>query len=472
MNAIHGCTLATPRYEAHVRALAESFLACHPGARFSVLMIGYTPQTLPDGEPFEVLVPADVGIDEQELNRRATMYTTQGLTSSLKPDLLATLLSRGEGDAVIYIDADGCVYDDLAGLGELARRHSLLLSPHSLDPYPIPVVAAGRELWRDDSPEQIIMRAGVMNGGLIGVGSGAEPFLEWWSSRVARRCVFDEARGLMLCQTWLTLATALFEHHVLRDRGCNVAGWNLQARDIGWTGDTPTIDGVPLRHFHFAGSFDPEQPHLMTPIAKHATWWASLEERPGTARVVREYAARLLAHGYRNAHATPPLYAAMPDGRSLEPWMRTSYRAALVEAEEEGSEEPPNPFCDGADRFLAWLERRTAGQLDRSGPSPPVQGRSSGKEMTAALLDRAGLLARIGELETIRDEAISWAERASSELRDAQAAGIAADADRRELERVRATMESVWRSPSWRITRPLRVVKAFVRRKRAPAGPA
>lgn len=463
MDAIHGCTLATPRYEAHARVLAESFLARHPGARFSVLMIGYPPETLPEGEGFEVLVPADVGIDEQELNRRATMYMQQGLTSSMKPHLLATLLSRG-ADSVIYIDADGYLYDELTGLAELAARHSLLLSPHSLDPHPIPASERPESLWREDSPEQIIMRAGVMNAGLIGVGPGAGPFLEWWSRRISRRCVFDEAHGLMLCQTWLTLATALFEHHVLRDRGCNVAGWNLQARDVRWEGGTPTIDGVPLRHFHFAGSFDPEQPHLITPIAKHASWWTSLEERPGTARVVREYADRLIAHGYRRARATRPLYDAMPDGHPIEPWMRESYRAALVDAEEGGAVEPPNPFDDGSERFLGWLEQRTAHRLDRRDRPPSAEGTLGGKEMTAALLDSAKLLARVRELEAIRDEAVSWAERASSELRDARAAGAAAEADRRELERMRATMESVWRSPSWRITRPLRAAKGFATR--------
>ena len=218
---MHGCTITTPRYRAHARVLAESFLAHNPGASFSVLSIE-DPGALParGDEQFEILTPSDVGIDRGELHRRATMYLTQGLATSMKPNLLLTLMERRE-EPIVLLDADGCVYDGLSLLGRLASSHSLVLSPHSLDPHPIS---------RLESPEQQFLRAGVMNAGLIGVGGGASQFLRWWAQRTARDCIVDQRRGLLFEQNWLTLATALFDHHVLRDRGCNVAGWNLQAR--------------------------------------------------------------------------------------------------------------------------------------------------------------------------------------------------------------------------------------------------
>jgi hypothetical protein len=420
--------------------LAESFLAHNPGAGFSILLVDGAREGFSASEPFELLVPADIGIDTRELARRASMYITQGLAASMKPKLLSELLARHPG-AVLYLDADGCIYDELTPVAELAREHSLVLSPHTLDPHP---------LWPQDSPEQIIMRAGPINAGLLGVGPGAEPFLRWWGERTERRCVFDEPRGLMLAQTWLTLAGTLFPSHVLRDRGCNVAGWNLQARDVQWEGERPRIDGGPLRHFHFAGSYDPLHPEQLTPIAKHARWWASPAERPGVARLSREYAARLLESGYREALASPVRHDAMPSGAPLAPWMRAVYRAALIDAEERGAPEPPNPFADGEARFLEW-----------------VRGRAPGEARTLKQSDE--LLARIGELEAARDEAIEWAEGASAQLRDAERTlaqqRVALDGLSAELERRRATMERVWRSPSWRLTRPLRAAKAlFVRR--------
>jgi hypothetical protein len=470
--AMHGCTIMTPRYRAHARVLAESFLAHHPDASFSVLAIEDGAPAGADDEPFETLTPADVGIDEHELSRRATMYLTQGLATSLKPDLLLALLGRGE-EPVLFLDADSCVYGDLVHVAELARSHSLVLTPHSVDPQP---------LWRVDSPEQIFLRSGVMNAGLIGVGDGALPFLRWWAQRTARDCILDLQRALLFEQAWLTLAPALFDHHVLRDRGCNVAGWNLHARDVQWQGDAPTIDGGALRQFHFATGYDPEHPERLT-AQEHARWWPTLEQRPGVARLSREYAARLIERGYRRAAAEPPPpFSVMPGGAAIEPWMRASFRTALLDAEQDGTDEPPNPFSHGTERFQRWLQPHALERVERverqlaesngsarAGEPAEPEDSTSARELALAMIDTEKLLARIGELETIRDDAVSWAERVSQELERAKR--TIAERDTlivelgAELDRGRATMEAVWRSPSWRITRPLRAAKALLARR-------
>jgi hypothetical protein len=40
---MHSCTITTSHYLAHARVLAESFLAHHPGAGFSILVLEDTP---------------------------------------------------------------------------------------------------------------------------------------------------------------------------------------------------------------------------------------------------------------------------------------------------------------------------------------------------------------------------------------------------------------------------------------------
>ncbi len=464
---MHGCTITSSHYLAHTRVLVESFMAQNPGVGFSVLLIDDSTGSRHESELFQILAPADVGIDEQELNRRATMYITQGLTTSMKPNLLSALLEQGH-EAVLFLDADGCVFDDLSPLADLARHHGLVLSPHCLEPYP---------LWEVDSPEQTFIRAGVMNAGLIGVGPRGRPFLEWWAERTSRRCVFDQSRGLFLEQTWLMLAPALFDHHILRDRGCNVAGWNLHTRDVRWDGDVPTIDGGPLRHFHFAMSYDPEHPERLT-ASEHAGWWPPLEERPGVARLSREYAERLIAHGYREVRHAPPLFNTMPGGAPIEPWMRASYRAALIHAEMSGEAEPPNPFSHGEESFRVWIEPRTVERLASASvvapPSPGDEGSNvlvdgdagrgepfSADEMARAMMDTGNLLTRIRELEGIRDEAVGWAERVTRDVAQRDSTILELKA---ELDRMQGVMEEVWHSPSWRVTRPLRRVKGLLTR--------
>jgi hypothetical protein len=472
---MHGCTITSSHYLAHTRVLAESFRRRHPGAGFSVLLVD-GPAALSGDVPFEALTPADIGIDREEFERRATMYIAQGLATSMKPDLLRTLLDRGD-DPLLFIDADGYVYDDLSHLADLAREHSLVLSPHSNDPYP---------LWRLDSPEQIFIRAGAINAGLIAMSAQAQPFLSWWAQRTARRCVFDPARGLFLEQTWLMLAPALFEHHILRDRGCNVAGWNLHTRDVKWQGDTPTIDGGPLRHFHFAMSYDPEHPERLT-ASEHARWWPSLQERPGAARLSREYAERLIARGYRESRESPPSFDAMPEGAPIEPWMRAAYREALIGAEEVGEPEPPNPFAHGQRQFVDWVQAHAAGLITARSASSEARPREgaeidqpdtatlaedpfNAQEMAKAMMDTSKLLGRIRELEAVRDESVAWAERASEELEQAKAAIAQRDTLIAELKSALQErldqLDEIWRSPSWRLTQPLRTAKGLITRGR------
>jgi hypothetical protein len=374
--------------------LADSFRRHNPGHRFLALVIDDPDGQLGGGKPFEEVTPLQVGIDRAELHRRATMFTTHWLAASLKPDLIRHLLVHDE--PVLFLDADSCVYADLDPLAELVARDTLVLSPHSLDPHP---------LYEDDSAEQVFVRHGVINAGLLGAGRGAEPFLDWWRERTARRTVIDLERGLVAEQGWLAVATAIFEHRLLRDQGCNVMGWNLQGRDVEWRGEVPFIGGAPLRHFHFNFSFDPERPHLLAPFQENPPPWASrlwpmLEERPGVARICRDYAERLLAAGYRESRREAPGFAAMPDGRPFESWMRERYRNAVIRAEATGADEPPNPFTHGPDRFTEWLR----------GGGPPA---STPPDARAALAEAE--IRRLRKL--VNDLTGTWSWRVTRPLR-------------------------------------------------------
>jgi len=83
------------RYWGHTPALAESFLECHPGSSFSVLTSDGSRPGRGAPDRIEVLDPADIGIDTEELHRRATMFVAQGLAGSMKPILWRRSLRDG-----------------------------------------------------------------------------------------------------------------------------------------------------------------------------------------------------------------------------------------------------------------------------------------------------------------------------------------------------------------------------------------
>ena len=315
------CTITSRSHLAGARVLAESLIEHHPGMSVVALALDGPSDPVGQDEPFEVLRPEDIGVERQELGRRALLYKPSELAWSFKAPLLRHLVERS-GDSVVYLDADCVVYDDLGPLFEAVPAHGLALTAHSLTPAP----AVG--YW---ATETFFQRHGVFNSGVIGAGPAGRPFLDWWTERTARYCEVDPERGLTGDQGWLTLVPALFDYTLVRDPGINVMGWSLHDRDIEWQGDRPTLGGVPLRCFHFAGPFDPRQPDDFRPIPEQREPWPPLAERPGAARLCEEYSRRVLAKGHLELLGARPINDRTPGGIALDPLLRGLYRAALLD---------------------------------------------------------------------------------------------------------------------------------------------
>jgi FkbM family methyltransferase len=320
------CTIIAKNYIAQARVLARSFAEHHPDGRFHVLVIddmeGYV---VPEAEPFNVVGPGQLEIEHFE--RMAALYNVLELCTAVKPWLMRWVLARSPDDMVVYLDPDMRVYAPLDGMFAAVREHGLVLSPHSLDPMP-------RDGKRPN--EQDILTAGAYNLGFIGIGSGefADRFLDWWGERLATDCIVDPTRGFFVDQRWVDLVPGMAESfHLLRDRGFNVAYWNLSARPISRTEDGTWMAGsAPLRLFHFSG-FDHLLPHL---LSKHQNR-VSLADHPDLAQLCRSYTVELLAAGVDDASEWPYTYATTRSGIPLNPVVRNVYRRLVAAGGMDGS---------------------------------------------------------------------------------------------------------------------------------------
>jgi hypothetical protein len=151
-------------------------------------------------------------------------------------------------------------------------------------------------------------------------------------------------------QRWLDLAVNYFEVDVLRERGANVAYWNVRTREVQQTADSYRVDGEPLLFMHFSG-FEPGNPRL---LSKHAGRPAPAGDEPATAleTLCIEYAERLAAAGFAGERNTAPA-PELPGGIVLSPAARAAVRAALIEAERTGTVTLPDP--GDAEAILTWL---------------------------------------------------------------------------------------------------------------------
>jgi glycosyltransferase involved in cell wall biosynthesis len=340
---VHACTIVAPNYLPAARVLAASFLAHHPGGSFTVLLLDEPAQS---SENFEVLSPYDIGIERSEVHRMAMIYDVKEFATAVKPWLLKTLLARDSTDVALYFDPDIEVFAPVEDVAELAREHSIVLTPHTTAPFP------NDGLLPDDL---MILQAGTYNLGFIAVGPGANEFLDWWSWKLARDCLVAVNRGQFVDQRWADFVPVLFDHTVLRDRTCNVAYWNLHERSVRWTGERYEVEGRPLRFFHFSG-FDPmKADRVSTHLATRPR--ILLGEHPDLARLCRGYARRVLEQGYVQHRHFPYRYDRLARGVLIDPRMRRIFREALEQVERDSAPDPPDPFDPAsAEAFLDWLK--------------------------------------------------------------------------------------------------------------------
>jgi glycosyltransferase involved in cell wall biosynthesis/2-polyprenyl-3-methyl-5-hydroxy-6-metoxy-1,4-benzoquinol methylase len=339
------CTIIARNYLAFARVLADSFFTHHPKGSFTVLVIDDEERLLtPDDGRIVWRRLSDIGLDKREIHRLAGIYDVTELATAVKPVLLRRLLDEGH-DHVVYLDPDIRIYASLADLIPLAHRHGIVLTPHTTHPYP-----------RDDKRIDgfFVLAAGVYNLGFVAIGSNARPFLDWWWRLTRREALVDVARMMFTDQRWVDFVPCLFDPFILKDPGYNVAYWNLHARDLSVDGSRYLVnDGIPLRFFHFSG-FDVNKPWL---LSKHQgdRPRVLLSDRPGLARICREYAASLREAGV-DADGVPYRWSTLPSGLALTWRIRRLYRNGLLGSEQTQVSEPPDPFDESdPESFIGWL---------------------------------------------------------------------------------------------------------------------
>jgi len=333
------CTIVAKNYLAHARVLARSHAEHHPGARTWVLVIDEVDGWIdPEREPFELVTPTELGIPT--FDRMVCLYSVLELSTAVKPSFLEYLMEQRGLERVAYMDPDIRVHGDLSEIERLLGENTMVVTPHLTEPMP-------RDGLRPTETE--ILMSGSFNLGFLGLsrGEGSRRLLEWWAERLETDCIVDPEAGLFVDQRWMDFSPGLVDSfHVLRDPGYNVAYWNLSSREIARAGDGWTVNGEPLRFFHFSG-YDPD---ARGRLSKHQD---RVEVRPASElkRICDAYGDELVANGYDEVKRWPYSWGELPNGIAVDAPMRAGYREGV----EAGVLDQP-PFSEqGARELVEWL---------------------------------------------------------------------------------------------------------------------
>lgn len=161
---------------------------------------------------------------------------------SLKPVFMQFLLERLT-EQLIYVDNDQFFYSDYRFLFDLLNQHSFLLTPHYYKHSPLV-----EQNWLEAS-----YKVGLYNAGFIGASRAGLKTLQWWAECCEYRCEKNYFRGLFDDQRYLDLIPVMDETaHVVRHKGCNLAGWNYDWCPRTIEDGVLKIDGkYPVVFIHF-----------------------------------------------------------------------------------------------------------------------------------------------------------------------------------------------------------------------------
>lgn len=244
-------TSITKSYLPKARVLAKSVKKFHPDWTFVLL---YS-DSLPSGfdakqEPFDEVLT----IDQLEIpNWKAWAFghSIVELCTAVKGTAAEYLARRSTVDRIMYIDPDIKVFSSLSPLESMLDEHEILLTPHLLD--------AEQDIDAIQDNEISALKHGIYNLGFFAArtsGQGLD-FIQWWAARLRLYCRDDIPGGLFTDQRWCDLVPAFFSGlGIVRDRGFNVATWNIAHRPLSKNSDGVFYVGdVPLRFYHFT-SYD------------------------------------------------------------------------------------------------------------------------------------------------------------------------------------------------------------------------
>lgn len=240
------------------------------------------------GAPIYFWTEMTASFPEVDFESMVKRYNVMEMNTAIKPYVIDHLYKRG-ASKVVYFDPDIAFYGSLRELDELLDQYSLVLTPHTLTPYP----EDGKE-----TSNITLNKAGIYNLGFLGTSSSQETLdvCKFWE-----QCLFDKAfarpeSGMFTDQKWADFFPAICSNHlILRKKGYNVAYWNLHERTLTKSKNGRLlVNGDPLIFFHFSGL----NPRNTEQISKHQTRFVLSQFDSFLKDFFEEYACRLLQNEY------------------------------------------------------------------------------------------------------------------------------------------------------------------------------
>jgi hypothetical protein len=240
--------------------------------------------------PFEIIEITEKNcFDLSHLIKR---YNSFELVCYIKSHAALMLCDRFPDEKIVYLDTDIYVYNSFVLLDNLLDSKAFIITPHILEPV---------EIENKVPEEKSFLYSGIYNAGFFAFKANARAILilQWLNARLKEYCKVKASKGLVADQIWFNHIPVLFHEDtlVLRDKGYNMAYWNLGERSLFKHNDTYMISDEPsfnkLIFYHFSG-YDFKNPRV---LSKYQNKY-SFETRPVLKELFNFYFEQLIENDH------------------------------------------------------------------------------------------------------------------------------------------------------------------------------
>lgn len=291
-------TLCSASHLAYAKTMADSFVKHNPDYTVFIGLVDRIDNRFDTAffAPHTLLPVEDMHI--ADLPQMSSKYTILELSCALKPYMAQYLFTHYQPQTLIYTDTDILYFSPLTILEQALEKDDVLVTPHFTTPLDNTCFPGETEF----------LRSGLYNAGFFAMSnrSGTHDFLSWWSSRLKDLCYLNLSEGLGADQNWLNYAPVYFPTTgIFRNKGANVAYWNLHERQITLQNGVLLVNGTePLQFFHFSGY----PLHSNEVMSKHQNRYR-LDAFPVLQSLFQEYSGAVKHNGLERFSAMACFYA-------------------------------------------------------------------------------------------------------------------------------------------------------------------
>jgi lipopolysaccharide biosynthesis glycosyltransferase len=247
-------TCCTLNHLAQAKVLGKSIINNHPDRQdvFFIFLVDKINDRihLEYISPFKVVeITEDNCLNLPQLIKR---YDAFELVCYMKSYVALLLCDRYPDEKIIYLDTDIVVFNSFELVDNALNNKSFIITPHILEP---------TALENKVPEEREFLNSGIYNAGFFAFKANTKAILilKWLNTRLEQYCKVNTAKGLFVDQIWFNHIPVLFyeDTFVLRDKGYNMAYWNLGERSLLKKDSTYLVaDGSSFKKlifYHFSG---------------------------------------------------------------------------------------------------------------------------------------------------------------------------------------------------------------------------